>query len=65
MTSKEGVICPFCKQLMGKTKVLGDSGLVCIAGRRDAYVICDGCKNEFYCDVKIQYTFRTRKKLLR
>ena len=62
MISHDSVICPFCKKEMGTTKVLGSTGLVNYSGYEDKTMVCDNCKKEFYCDVKIQYTFKTRKK---
>lgn len=46
---------------MGVTKVLGATGLINYSGYEDKTIICDNCNKEFYCDVKIQYTFKTRK----
>ena len=61
MTSKDSIICPFCKQTKSKSKVLGTSEKVNYSGYDDLFITCDSCGKDFYCDIIVSYTFKTRK----
>lgn len=62
MTSKDSVICPFCKYAHGLSVALGSSGLVCSAGEQGKSITCSKCKKVFVCDVEVSYKIKTRKR---
>lgn len=63
MTSKDYVICPFCKKEKkehSKNKAIGTSGLINYAGS-EHYITCDKCGKDFRCTYEVQIKYKTSK----
>lgn len=58
--SKDDIICPYCKRIVNKAKVLGISGLINHAGMTVGCV-CDKCGMDFDCEVRVSLSYKTIK----